>query len=705
MGFFSKLFGGGSSGGTYTHLSYRASVDKDTSPIVLYYDSPSTMLVDEINLLVQSAGNRTIGAYCVVIDDASNKQIGRKVVFTPPTTVSAVVVSGLAASMQRGRRYRFEIGHIDDDINALTVPPTQVVTMKNIIQIRGYEVTDPIWRVPSSVAGKYLSIGGWQSYKGNGEFTRTLDVGVPASQLKQDGIFHFSDIVPAGTNIQADLYYTDDSLIADEPSLANWGLFMGGVPDGKRLPKHRYWRVVFTLTANKTLDFTPEIADFSIEYRPEPKTFGTVIDTDRSQNQGFFVKATLPWLAQSSLRMRNRGFKNLSSFNFQSTKVNPRFQVSIDGGFSAVIAEDKDSDDVFARNLSNKVCKVRVGFRGVKSKIAMYSGRVSDVTFNRGAFSLTAADHFTEFKKKIPASKAALTWSNSVNYNTGDKAVFFGALYTALQANIGAQPDVSPADWQATGGAWADIIYDETTHPFGTKWHLADIALDIIKNHINIHTSKIDEQSFEDIKLRFPSRIGTLIIRKPVSADKVIAEISWFLESHVIQSGNKITLVAEPSISSGMDVITISNRDIKSGTLTYKAGWSNLRNEAIILTAYDNNPSQTSDHFNDGEVVVDADSVQEFDIVSVDVFKDRFNIDPSELQLRAATYVNKWKRGRALVQFDTTTRHLDLGVLSTVKIESDQLPGFRKGAFTGIVVDKDINWLNQTIRIKILEVK
>jgi len=696
--------GKGGGGGTYQHFDFARDIRSDSSPIGLEFTASSTMLVDEINLNCFSSGNWHIPSVLYIVDLSSGKPVGKKISFQAPSvTPSDILVSGFKASLQRGRKYQFVIGHSDYDISQLTVGATQKVMFKNVIQVSGYGVIDPIWRVPAG-NGTYFSIGGWQSYAASGSFTRTLDVGVPASSLNQDGVFSVSDIVPVGTLMSIDLYYTDSDLISTESDLTNWDFFISNAEDGISIPKHRYWRVVTTMASNTARDFSPEVANYSIEYRPLPKTFGTVVDTRKTTKAGFFVKASLPWISQSSMRIKTYGEKNLSTVNLQATKVNPRFQSTINGGFSAVIAEDDYSNKVFSQNLSAKECRIRIGYRNVDSSLELYKARVKDASYRKASFTLTASDNFAEFDTMIPAAKASQSWNALTTYNAGDKAVFFSALYSAIQTNVGSQPDTSPLDWNAVGGAWADIIYDETTSPSGQKWNLVDILIDLITNHINIHSSKIDFDSFAKVKALFPNRIGTLHLIKPVKAKKVVDEASWLLESHIVTVNGKITLLKEPSLSDGANIFELTEENILENSLTYKTGWKDIKNQCIILSAYDNSTSDNRESFGGGEVFVDADSVAEFDTISTDIFKDKFNVDASELQKRAKTFVNKWKRGRGILSFKVDISNLEIEVLDVVSITSKQLPKFTNYKKTGIVVSKDLDWLNQKISLTILEI-
>lgn len=695
---------GGGGGGSYRHSGYTSKVLSDSAPVEFEFTAAANMLVNELNVRSASMGNFHTETEVSIFDFSANAQVGKKVYYNAPQNITGTnLLTGFFASLFRGRKYKIVFSHKDFDISTMTVGRTEKKVFSNNLTFTGYSATDPVWRIPLG-NGSYYSIGGWQSYKSTGTFTRTLDMGTVSSNLGQDGIFLISDIVPVGTSMSIDLYFTDSDVISEEASLLNWDFFISNAEDGISLPRHRYWRVVTTMNSNTSRDFSPEVADFSIEYRPEPKTFGTVVDTNKTVKTGFFIKAVIPMIAQSSMRIRTSGEKNLSSVNLQSTKVNPRFQSTINGGFSAVVAEDDYSNSVFAKNLSAKECRIRVGYRNVDSTIELYKARIKDASYRKGSFTLMASDNFTEFGTMIPADKSSASWDGSLTYNSGDKVVFFASLYSAIQTNVGSQPDTNPLDWNAVGGAWSDIIYDETTHLQGSKWHLVDILLDLIKNHINIHSSKIDFDSFELVKTRLPDRIGTLHLIKPVKASSVVNEASWLLESHVVTVNGKITLLKEPSLTDGVDAKELKREDILENSLSYKAGWEEIKNQCIILSAYDNSTSDNKESFGGGEVVVDADSVTEFDTVSTDVFKDKFNIGSSELQVRASNFVGKWKRGRGTVKFNTDISNLGIEVLDIVSINSEQLPKFTDYKKTGIVVSKDLDWLNQKISLTILEI-
>ena len=697
---------GGGGGGTYTHTSFTREVTLDNSPTQFSFTAPATMLVDEVNVLCQSVGNRDIPFYAVFIDLKNKEQVGNKVSFRADTvSVSPVLVTGLKASLIKGRTYYLQYGHVTDNIKQLTAPATRTVNYLTELKVFGYDVSDPIWRISTGL--NFTSIGGWQSYQGSGHFIRTFDVGTNAVNLQSDGIFLFSDVVPSGTSSSIDLYYTDDSLIAAEAGLQNWDFFATGVLDGTTLPKHRYWRAFVQFSSNITRDKTPELASMTVQYLALPKVFGTVIDTKSEVKAGYFIKTKIPMLAEQNLRIKKTGAKNLSSFNIQASKVNPKFQVSIGGGFSALIAEDSYSNGTFDKTLFSRDTRIRVGYRGIDSTIELYKSKVADVSYRKGGFSLTTKDTTDLFNVKIPSSKSAPTWDSVTTYAAGTQVVYFSALYSAVSSNTGQQPDISPSVWNNIGGPWQDVIYNNTTSSPGQDWHLIDILLDLLTNRINVNSHLIEFGSFESVRQKLANRTGSLSITKPVSAKSLINEISWLLESHLVINNGKISLLKEPDLTASDNKFTIFKREnVKDNTLTYKSGWKNVVNECIILSSYDNSSDSNSSNFLSGEAFVDATSVQEFDgTVSSEVFKDKFNIPPAELKLRAQTFVNKWKYGRGIVRFDASIQAIETEVMDLITINSKQLPEFTNYEFSGIVIEKDVDWLKQKITITLLELK
>jgi hypothetical protein len=55
-------------------------------------------------------------------------------------------------------------------------------------------------------------------------------------------------------------------------------------------------------------------------------------------------------------------------------------------------------------------------------------------------------------------NNALATWDIGIAYSIGDKVFYSGSFYEALTNNIGQQPDISPADWSATGYARCPMI-------------------------------------------------------------------------------------------------------------------------------------------------------------------------------------------------------------------------------------------------------
>jgi hypothetical protein len=288
------------------------------------------------------------------------------------------------------------------------------------------------------------------------------------------------------------------------------------------------------------------------------------------------------------------------------------------------------------------------------------------------------------------------SWDSTIHYLSGVTVSYGNKSYLSLVSNNNIPPDSDPVTWQDMGSVWVDIVYLPNTH-------LADVATDLLQNRVNLASERIDFASFMAVKLRYPDRvIGGRIIQNPESALAMLSDIAWLLESYwVIKDGGRLSLFPEPDTAeSFVDVIT--PHDIKE-SLQYRRGWAELKNECMILTQYTGTGSG-NEQFGNAIVVVNADSVANYGMNAVHEFRDKWDLSMAELTKIATRFVSRWKDGRRIIRIDASMRMLAIEVGEVLLIRSAQLPSADVTVVKTMVLQKDIDWMNQSLQITLMEV-
>lgn len=688
--------------------------ERAPKPVVIRWRATASQYIDTLRLRARYAGVATMTCH-VAMFDYRNKQMGRTVNFTPGAGLSTITLSGFRANVERNKDYYIKIWATPVNRGLLPAPycPAHTDNFSASVLIYSFNVGATPWRIKAGAG--YFAIGGNEGYQPSGSITRQFDVGsVPTN----DGAFTFvastSGPTSQGTTLIATAWYTDDPARINDPDTTQWQLF-GRIRSGDIVPPHRWWRVQFYMESNRGTgiagghDYAPVVHDATFRYRPDPVVFGTHPTQELVVNEGAY---SIPWsfpLATSTIAKRTKTTSGVELIGASqvAASLTPQIQSGMIGQITFDLAPEPEVDTLMTYPVRGTEVRLRVGFDGVPDTMTVYRGICDDIQYRAMHYKLHVKDDMNLADRDIP--------------NTTD-----------------------------TANKWNPVVY--------TSMHLADIAFDMLSNQLLIPEERIDRQSLADIKAAMPGRIGSRTISKPTSAFKMLAELAWLLESQWVISGVQLSLQREPSPSgvaswaantayvvgqwvdnggnlyicmqagtsgttgptgTGTGIVdggclwdyrpppvpvdAITGGDIKEG-LSYRRGWKDLKNEALILTGY-SGQGEGSEQFASGVAFSSADSVASYDITTVYAFKDFWNLPQStELVALAASFVERWKDGRRIVQFNGALRLIGLEPGDVVTFESDQVPPGDPGPYTMMVVGKHMDWMKQEIRFTLMEV-
>jgi len=684
--------------------SYDKTISSQVSEHGIPFAAQATSIVDELIVRTQYAGFTARTCYARLVDGNGN-QVGRRVTFTPSLAVSTITLTGFDASISKGRDYTLLVGYLTfaeaDLPNPGFVPSTNYTFSLSVFV---YTVADAVWRIDSLNGA--MSIGGQEGYQSIGSLTRQMDMGVIPLNT---GTISFVDTVPATASQIVTLYHTDSSVIALEATNNNWTL-VGVVESGSEIPAHQFWRAHIAQAANSANDEAPVMGKIEITYQDAPLKIGThasMITTVDPLSPGISPSWSFPLGAIFTTEKRQDGIRGLSHISTVSAQMSPKVSQSMIGRMTATLAPEPAINDVMAKPLRGKQVAVRVGYMIDGSAVSseIYRGIVADAAWNGKQYTLTIQDDMDIVDVKLPRIKAGAVWDATVDYAIGDVVVFGTNSWKALVAsgvsNGGAVTPVSGATWQDNGTVWQDIVYTNLTSPDGgQEWHLADVCKDILVNHVNLPTQRIDLDSLAALKLTYPNMRGTRIITKPVGALTLLAELAWLLNAQWVMRQGKMALVEEP-VTQPIEAIT--NADVKAG-FSYRRGWKDLKNECLIMSGYTGD-GEGDEQFLNSFAFADADSITAYEMVGLEVFKDKWSVPDVELQTRAALYVGRWKDGRrVLTNVSVSMRLLGMEAGDVSSFISKGLPPFDQGQGDYIIIRKDIDWKGQSLKMSFLEV-
>ena len=714
------------SGYSYELLSSTWAVVQRDPDVVYPFRAVATETVNEMIIRANYSGTGTMLCYARIVDDQGN-QVGHMVNFTPAATVSSHLLSGFNAGIINGRNYVLVIGYIPVANAAVPGPvrTTPVRTYAYTINLYSYAVVSSVWRMP--IGSGFLSTGGNENYKPSGSLKRTFDVG---SVPTVDGSVSWSDVASNGSSLGVHLYHTDSAAIAAEPNEANWTDF-GIVSSGDPITPHRWWRAVISLTANTSNDTSPELLSLQVAYHPAPITIGTVASLRRWTD------------GNGHSRIDKDGHSGLHSLSGISSKVSANiFQIMV-GKHTAVLEPVPVVEGLYSKKLRNKQVVARGGYAGVTETIMLDSYLVEDLRYNRGKHELILTDELDLSKVSVPSKKAGPAFVDTQSYNVNDTVTFGpngwkakvkiltgtldpttegadgdyymnsakGMMFGPKAAGIwpagtaGTTPDLYPNVWRLDGTVWATVVFDPTTNN-GQPWHAADAMLDLLNNWINVRAEFINTESFLAAKNRFPNRFIERKISKPQPAGDLLKDLAWLLEGRFIRRGGQFELVPD-AISTDPPVEFINTNDIKAHP-TYRRGWRELANQGLVVSGNVDGGSTGKEYFTTGEAYANQTSQGDYNTtIMAKTVEDRWNLDPAELQLRLKSSIDVVADGRRVVDVVATRslpKMLRLEHGDVVMIDNDYFPEGDAGPFKMVVDGPDADWLDQSIRMTLLEV-
>jgi len=674
------------------HDYFSYTVLTQEPPVMLSFVATGTFLMSSIRLWVRNFGNSATNV-TVRILDANGNQIGKAgsaAVAANITTATMADVSGLAATLRKGALYRIEFGYTAPHAPGRYIVADTRYTTK--LEVFSYDVTAQAHRIELGSPSDGFEISGKNGYQATGSAVRTLDVGsIPGA----NGSITFSDIVPGGadtTSMTITLYYTDSITVAAEATLTNWTLH-GVVASGDVIPPHQYWRAKIDMASNSKNDETPELHEMTVTFIGNPLTVTGQVAVDMIPGS--------PGVYQVTAR------PGLVSVSTATAQLTSKPSTSMIGRISIELTPEDVINDLVRRKLRGRNIRVRAGYIGVADTLTLYEGIVRDMAYHGGKYTLTATDAISLADVRVPRKKAGPSWANTADYAIGDVAIFGTKSWLTLQAsgpgNGGAvTPGTNSLVWQDDGTIWLDIGYTAATNG-GVDWHLADIAKDLIINRINIQSQHVDFDSLTALKSRWPGRTGWRVLNKPAKAFEMLSEIAWLLEAQWVVRNSQLTLIPEPSPADS-PVESITPDDVAIG-VTWRRGWADLKNESLILTGYSGS-GNSSASYSGGETVADASSINEYEIVTLDTFFDKWNVPESELTSISANFVSRWSNGRRVIpgcKVSMRLARIDPG--DVVMFNAVDLPPGDPGPYKMMILKKDTDWKKQHLNLSLIEVR
>ena len=668
----------------YQHIRYDRYVDANTPAIMAPFTPVSTIRVEEVNLGLENAGNLAATCYVWFRDALTKRQIGNQIRLSlaAGSGVSVHTLSGFSAALFRGRDYELVVDFARPDINSYTAP--QSSTSHYSVAIRAYGIkgaaVGPAWKF--RLGDGEVVMAGREGYQATGAAWRTFDVReAPAG----DGLVTFVDVVPAGTSMQVELWYTNNPTLAAAPGTTGW-TYHGIVQSGDTIPPARYWRAKISYTSTAGNDDTPELSAISIIYYRDPVLIGTHVQAVPLTSGGT--------TAQSA--------PGLSRIGTASAALSPQLKQQMVGRMTCELAPEPEADYLASVPLRGHRAQIRVGYNGVPDTIGLYDGIVRDMAWHGNRWALTMDDIISITDAKAP-NRRWPTWDAATAYNPGDIVAYNGKGWLALVGSKVVTPGSDPNTWQEYGAVWKELDYTPASNN-GANWHLADIAYDILSNAINLPGERIDRASIDAVKALRPAVVSTgARITHPVSGRKLLEEIAWLLQAQWIERDGQIALLPDPDPATVAPVETITPDDIAEG-LQYRRGWADEKNECLILTGLPaGSDAGQPGNYSDGIVATDAAAVHDADAVLPHVFHDRWNVPQSELTRIATDFVSSWAGGRAVVRAMVSMRLMALEPGDVIRLQSGQLPGGRSEMLM-MVTRVDLDWQRQALRMDFLEV-
>ena len=680
MGWFGKWFGVKK----YQHINYSRIPTADDLDNSFPFIAGATQVVDSIRIMLGNSGNVATVVTLRFVDAAQNRQVGniKEVSLGASAAYAANTVSGFATALQKFRSYRLEVLSTVPDANGLLANAKSSAAYSVNVQVGGfaYGAIAAPWRIGID-SNWCIPMGGTAGFQAAGDANRTLNMTVNgAATPAVNGIYTISDIVPAGTSLTVNGYYTNSDGLAAASGVAGWSA-QGAMASGDVVPPAKYWRFVIDMTSNATQDETPSVSTISVSYLNDPLVFGT--HAQRLLIEGY------------GNSYDQQAVKAIHDVSASSSALEAKAKKMMIGQMTIDLAPEEIVEGLFARKLRGKRVMIRAGYADVPDTILFYEGIVRDLAFQKSKYILTVLDTLELIDVSLPRDRHPL-WNGGTAYIAGNIVTYGNKSYLCLVGNTGVQPDTDPAKWQENGTVWIDIVFTAGTH-------LCDIAKDLLENHINISSDRIDIASIDAVKAAQPAL--TIAANRTISVQEkalsMLSEISWLLASHWTISEGRLKLIQEAD-TTVLPVEYVTGHDIKE-TLEYRRGWADLKNECLILSQYVGT-GEGSAQFENGIAIADATSIQDHQLTALHEFQDKWGLSEANLTTIGTTFVNRWKNGRRILRFDASMRLLPVETGDVINVKSAQLPEGDISQMNGMVIGKDIDWLDQSLKITVLEV-
>lgn len=695
----------------YYYLSLRLT----QPPIDFKFTASGSSIVDSLRIQIGNSGNAATTAtlqFYDVADTANPLPIGNaaRLYLAQNAPYLTRVLAGFAANLVRGRKYILRVSYTTPAAS-LKLSAAGAGFLNVLLTVGGFHIASipALWRIPMGVAinnPNYLlsllwgapqspmiypciPMGGRTSYQAAGTAYRSLDVcanNMPAPTA--NGIFSYVDLIAAGTTLSIDAWATDNRALYLATGIAGWTA-IGRMTSGQSVPPYRYWRFRINLRSNAQNDDTPRLQNISVSYMQPPILLGTHAQAVSFPASGNAYHAT--------------AIKAINAVSSSTAALDSQAKTIMTGKLTLELAPEPIVEQLFAHYLRGKRVVLRAGYADIPDTVLYYDGIIRDIAFAGGKYTLTIQDPIELADVSVPRHHWP-AFDNKKGYASGIKVMFNDKAYQTLQlipAPISPVILQTPDDpsvstlWQAAPSIWQDIAYLPNTH-------LCDAAADLLQNQINLADEKIDLASLNEVQAQYPNRLTQgRDIAQPTKAIDLLSEIAWLTDSFWLMKEGRLSLIAEAQ-STDAPVMYLTPHDIKEG-LQYRRGWAELKNEVLIFTGWTGGAT-SNDQYRQAIGIADADSAANYNMVAVQEFQDKWNVPLPELNLIAQAFLTRWKNGRRIVRIDCAMRTLPLECGDVVELTSAQLPTGDNNRLTALIQGKDLNWMNQTITLTLLEI-
>lgn len=690
-------------------------------PIDFQFTASGSSIVDNLRIQMGNAGNFPTTAtlqFYDIYDAANPVPVGKgaRLYLAKNAPYLTRVLAGFAANLVRGRKYMLRITYTTPAAS-LHLSGAGAGFLNVLLTVGGFDIGSipALWRIPMGGAinnqdyslrllrGNPLlwetplltmilpciPMGGRAGYQAAGTAYRSLDVcanNMPAPTA--NGVFSYVDLIAAGTALSIYAWATDNRALYLATGIAGWTA-IGRMTSGQSVPPYRYWRFRINLRSNAQNDDTPRLQNISVSYMQSPILLGTHAQAVSFPASGNAYHAT--------------AIKAINAVSSSTAALDSQAKTIMTGKLTLELAPEPIVEQLFAHYLRGKRVVLRAGYADIPDTVLYYDGIIRDIAFAGGKYTLTIQDPIELADVSVPRHHWP-AFDNTQGYASGIKVMFNDKAYQTLQlipAPIAPvilenpdKPSVSTL-WQPAPSIWQDIAYLPNTH-------LCDAAADLLQNQINLADEKIDLASLNEVQAQYPNRLTQgRDIAQPTKAIDLLSEIAWLTDSFWLIKEGRLSLIAEAQ-STDAPVMYLTPHDIKEG-LQYRRGWAELKNEVLIFTDWTGGAT-SNDQYRQAIGIADADSAANYNMVAVQEFQDKWNVPLPELNLIAQAFLTRWKNGRRIVRIDCAMRTLPLECGDVVELTSAQLPTGDNNRLTALIQGKDLNWMNQTITLTLLEI-